>query len=280
MTYKHELVNYQSEYFNLYTSNTISSKSKQQHFPFVSAHWHRSIEIVYVNQGTIEIITNGTKILLEKERYYLINSNHIHSVTFTNEADSEMFILQVPLKTFQFITNDSAVPVFSNDFNHLKYPSIISILKNIFETDAQKNTYSRAKIYSLFFDLIYQLLEHFLSSTEINLNHIDSQERIGLIIKFIEDNATDYLSATEVAEQFEISHEYLSRILKKSTNKNFRDLLKAIRLKIAFNSLMNSSSTITEIALDSGFPNVNSFITAFKEKYSETPAAYRISHKI
>ena len=69
MTYKHELVNYQSEFFNLHTSNTISQKSKQQHFQFISAHWHRSIEVIYVNQGTIEIVTNGSKILLEKESY-------------------------------------------------------------------------------------------------------------------------------------------------------------------------------------------------------------------
>ena len=55
---------------------------------------------------------------------------------------------------------------------------------------------------------------------------------------------------------------------------NFKNYLVNVRLSSAYRDLINTDYSITHIALENGFPNLKSFITAFKRTYGETPYKY------
>lgn len=274
MDFKYEMVDYHSQLFNLFTSNNISRETRTRPFRYVSPHWHRSIELIYVKSGRILVKEKGIETVLSDNQCYLINSKEIHAITFEN-TESKVCVLQISLKAFHFFYAKDQVPIFNTTNKLNNDPEQLKILDLIYATEKEKEAAYQVELYSLFFHLIHHLLTHYLTDVKQDFDKKDTTERVLSIIAFIEENAVYDLSASEVAQQFEISKEYLTRLLKKNTQLNFRDLLRTIRLKRAYDLLLNTDYSVTDIALECGFPNVNSFIKSFKDSYQKTPAAYR-----
>ena len=53
-----------------------------------------------------------------------------------------------------------------------------------------------------------------------------------------------------------------------------------IRMKHSVKDLLYTNETISQIAMNNGFPNTKSFTNLFKESYGMTPNAYRESHPV
>ncbi len=78
------------------------------------------------------------------------------------------------------------------------------------------------------------------------------------------------------AEQFNHSSNYLSDLLKKETGRNALDHIHFFVIEKAKTTLLNSESTVSEIAYDLGFEYPQSFGKLFKNKTGISPARYRI----
>lgn len=60
---------------------------------YVTPHWHDSIEMVYMLEGSITVNYENKKVTMNPEEFYIMNSRVIHSVLSTiNKA----LVLQVP----------------------------------------------------------------------------------------------------------------------------------------------------------------------------------------
>ena len=68
---------------------------------------------------------------------------------------------------------------------------------------------------------------------------------------------------------------YISRLFKQTCHLNISEYIQRVRLNHAYDDLVNSNLSITNIALENGFPNVKSFINTFKQYYELTPLQYR-----
>ena len=62
-------------------------------------HWHRSIEIFAVFQGTLEFYLNDQEYLLECGDFIIVNSNEVHSIHAPKE--NMTVVLQMPLNMFE-----------------------------------------------------------------------------------------------------------------------------------------------------------------------------------
>ena len=69
--------------------------------------------------------------------------------------------------------------------------------------------------------------------------------------------------------------ESFSRFFKTRTGKTFVDSVNDIRLGHAARMLINTTSTIAEIAYSCGFNNMSNFNRAFKHKKNTTPKDFR-----
>lgn len=68
---------------------------------------------------------------------------------------------------------------------------------------------------------------------------------------------------------------YLSRMFQKYAGINYKDYLNNIRMEYAFQELSNTDHTISETALNNGFPNSKAFSREFRKKYGKLPSEYR-----
>lgn len=83
------------------------------------------------------------------------------------------------------------------------------------------------------------------------------------------------VTLSKLANHFNLSTSYLSRILKKKTNKNFLELLQDIRMEMAKKMLLTTDDKIEIIALKVGYQNSYYFTKLFKAKFGCLPSELR-----
>lgn len=98
------------------------------------------------------------------------------------------------------------------------------------------------------------------------------------IAKYIEQHyGDDMLSLTMIAEQFQLTPQYLSALFKKQTGMNLTDYLTRVRIDEAKKLMKNKKLTFTQIANKVGYATDIGFIRVFKKYEGTTPGKYRES---
>jgi len=95
--------------------------------------------------------------------------------------------------------------------------------------------------------------------------------------KYIEKHFKENILISELADKFYINKYYLSHSFKELTGYSPKQYLLLNRLSYAKELLFNSALDISQISIQTGFYDSNSFIRAFKNEFGITPNAYRKS---
>lgn len=101
-------------------------------------------------------------------------------------------------------------------------------------------------------------------------------EFIEEVIQYIQNNYTDTnLSVAIVAQRFNITPHYLTRIFKEKMGDGLFDYITVLRLEKAKELLKSQEYSIKDIAEMVGYYNSNVFIRAFKKHVGVTPGMFR-----
>ena len=96
------------------------------------------------------------------------------------------------------------------------------------------------------------------------------------ILAFLDANYGDPdLSLTMVADTFRISVPYLSSLFKASAGVNFSNYVEDVRIEKAKGLLKNTSMSVGEIAVATGYSSTNSFSRAFRRVTGDSASEYR-----
>jgi AraC family transcriptional regulator len=98
---------------------------------------------------------------------------------------------------------------------------------------------------------------------------------IGKAIWFIESHFSSDISLDEIADTAGLSRYHLSRVFGLTTGHSISGYIRGRRLSGAALALINSSSTILEVALDAGYGSHEAFTRAFREQFGMTPDGLR-----
>ena len=117
-----------------------------------------------------------------------------------------------------------------------------------------------------------------LKYIEIIKNHMDATNTkvdIQAVISYIDEHYSDELGLETIADNFNTTSKYLSKLIKDKLGVNFVDYLAGIRISAAKKLLSETNKTITEIYEEVGFNNRNTFIRTFKKNTGLTPSEFR-----
>jgi len=129
----------------------------------------------------------------------------------------------------------------------------------------------------LFLDYCLRFYDRqFFSRTNLNTDTISKFERF-LTKYFNTEQAaeTGVPSVEYCAKELHLSPNYLSDLLKKETGKTTLEHIHLFLIDRAKNSLLNSSSSVSEIAYALGFDYPQRFSNLFKSKTGMSPTEYR-----
>lgn len=241
-------------------------------------HWHRSIEIFAVFEGTLAFFINEEEYPLGSGEFILLNSNEIHSIS-SPEANRTI-VLQIPMNVLRNVETGGGLILFTHSPKR-QDSKIMELIGSMYQELQERGSEYEWKVQSDFFMLVYLLLTKYRKREILpeEIRHYRKLNRLSTITGYIRENYTKELSLEMVADRFGYSPSYLSRMFRKYAQTNYKAYLQNVRIEYGFQELANTDHTIGEIALNNGFPNQKAFTREFKKKYGILPSEYRRGQK-
>lgn len=282
---------------NLFVNKSIADQSESITFSihprFVATdeHRHPFIEIIYVYSGKCNQTINNKKIVLEEGEICILDTNVLHSIEPVSEND----IIVNCIMSTEYIDNILISRLSGNDLLSSFFIRAIYQSKDfnnyiVFNSsNSDKIKLFMKDILCAYWDIIFCLDEVLNSymilifSELISIYSVDTNiqnystlnnTKISDIILFVQNN---YKTATVIstAKHFHFHPDYLSKTVKKLTGKNFTDIVHEARLKRDCIILRNSDMSVTQIANEVGYENINFFYKIFKRYFNCTPSKYK-----
>ncbi len=241
---------------------------------FRDKHWHRSVEIFAVFEGELSFYINEEKYPLRPGEFMLVNSNEIHSVD--SPEPNMTVVVQIPLKVFEKYYTGEQFIRFTHD-SKSQDERVMILISSIYRAYAEKKCGYDLKVQGMFYELLYLLVTRY-REMEVSREMVRKNRklnRLSVITSYVKEHYTEEISLDRLAEIFGYSPAYLSRMFQKYAGINYLTYLQSIRVEYAYQELANTERTISEIALDHGFPNSKALAKAFRKKYGMLPSEFR-----
>ena len=98
------------------------------------------------------------------------------------------------------------------------------------------------------------------------------------INQYIRENYKKSIGRTEIAAEFYLAPEYVSKLYKKETGKSLKDAISECRIEQAMLLLKRGDVRVSDVAEAVGFDNFTYFSTLFKKYTGMTPNQYKKGH--
>ena len=237
-------------------------------------HWHRSIEIFAVWEGQLEFSLQDKRFPLNGGEFVIVNSNEVHSIVAPEP--NRTVVLQIPQDTFaEYFTDDQFI-WFSHSDREADH-RVFTLLTEMYLIYNNGEEANKLQVLSLYYELLHMLVTKYrkFNVHEDILKNSKQLKKLSSITRYMKDHYAESLTLESMAERFNYSPSYLSRMFQKHAGINFKDYLLGIRLEHAVRELEETNGQIVEIALGNGFPNSKAFSNAFRDKYGVLPSEYR-----
>lgn len=273
-----ETVNYkQSTSIKLYDNN------EYEDYP---AHWHTAMEIIMPVENIYTVECGNQTITLREGDIILICPGCIH--TLYAPATGRRIIFQPDANSLRFMKDIEAlltiisplIVITPEDFPeiHERIHALLIEIKNEYLSSAA--SFSEVIIYSKLLEIITLIGRNYAHNAESQSGSmIGKQEEY--IEKFIEicdyigAHCSDDLNLEEIADMSGFSKFYFSRLFKQFTNVSFYKYVNQKRIAKAAELLTEPKNSVTDVALNSGFSSLSSFIRMFKIVKGCTPTEFR-----
>ena len=211
-----------------------------------SPHWHEHLELLY--------FVSGSLIDEKKEVKYhciIINPSFFADVSF------EHVFLQTLVRGDEYVTET---------------------LNSLIAEYATCGEGSDMMIKSIMYALVAYLLKNYkfeqLSDHAYGVK-MTKMLRLNSVLQYISKHYQERISTAELAEMCFISECYFCRFFKNATGFSVVDYINRMRADKAAVLLRNTAASITEVAGNVGFNDVNFFSRVFKKYMKKTPSEYR-----
>ena len=230
---------------------------------------HRDLVVLLNISGVSHISVNNTSHNLAEGDIFVINPNEIYTVF---KSDSMLTILRIDKPMLKLSDDDAQAYFVCNSTQYKNKDKFYAVRNSILNALKRKDSLSAVRAYALAYELYSELLENF---TKVAPAARKNNTRIIDILGYIENNYAENLLLNDIADQFSLSVPYLSKMFKESTGKTFADFYDELRVNHCMYDLMETPSTIIDIAYKHGFPNNHAFIRAFKKVTGMLPTEAR-----
>lgn len=225
------------------------------------SHAHTYYEMILYQPFDGEIVLNGIKYEIKLPTVILMTPYDIHSINVSENGKKGEFIkLQFDCELVQkLITLPEQAFVLQNPSEFLK--------NSIYEMFENQNMVNYCKM------LICALVEMITTKGTEVINGKNSKVHTVVVnaIKIINNRFEENIGLDFVANELGITPQYLSKIFKTETGRNFNDYLCKVRLDYGAELLKSGKYDVTEACFNCGYRNLSHFMRSFKKLYGVTP---------
>ena len=237
-------------------------------------HWHTSIEIFAVMEGSLDFFVNKEEYPLKAGEQIIINSNELHSIHAVEK--NKTVVLQIPLKQFEnYFTAQRYIRFRGQE--ELVDKKLTSLVRKLYHVYSERKIGYEFRTISIFYEIMYILVKDYrvTETREKDIRHSRRLDALSKITTYMRERYREELKLSDVAATFGYSDAYLSRMFQKYAKINYKTYLQDIRMAYAYRDLLNTDHTISQIALDNGFCSSRGFSGEFQKRYGVLPSEMR-----
>lgn len=264
----------------------VRTHTRFVHFP---SHRHNFIEVLYVCEGSLTNIIGGKEVVIEAGELLFLNQFTRHEILPAGKNDiainfmilPEFFDVAYTMAGSNNILADFLVHVLrqneeKGEYLHFRVAEVLQIqnlLENmIYSLVTGKGDQNRINQTTM--GLIFLYLLDSVQYAEMRVPNQYENMIAMTTLDYIEQN---YKTATltELCVKLHLPMHVLSKMIKKNTGFNFKELLQRKRMNKAIELMCETELPISDIIAAVGYENGSYFHRVFRKKYHVTPRAFR-----
>lgn len=255
----------------------------------VPAHWHYYIEILYITEGTGDIVLNGQSYRIKENDVVFAMPRDVHAITLLPNTPFNYIVLKFdpdmlfekPEKSFMLKNILPILDPIAPQFKILNNERHTTTLRHELEDTLvlfSDEPYAfellaKANILKLFYDYITFLSDNGIKVFEEKRQYKELSHILPAY-EFIHSHFKENISAKDVAEHCHLSYSYFSRVFKRLSGISFTKYLNFMRITEAEKLLLHSDASVTKVSYDVGFSDTSYFIKQFRAFKQMTPSEY------
>lgn len=280
-----EPMNMPDPYFPIKMNFCHSSEYGQILFPH---HWHPHMEFLYFEEGEAIIECNSVPIHVHAGDMIVLNSNDLHhGISLCNHL--VYYALIADLSSLQSLSQDAVetkfiTPMTQNRLLFQSYitedPALDHCMTELVHEFKTRHLGYELSIKSNMYRLLAMLVRQYVIEDSNWQNHhsrIKNLERFTPILQYIEQHYADEIPVEQLAQMAGLSRFHFSRLFHELTNRTVTEYINRVRINRAEYLLLNSSMTVAEIAMASGYNDISYFSRTFKKYRNSSPTEIRAS---
>ena len=245
-------------------------------------HTHNAIEI-YLSLSSLPNVLLGDNVMpLDKNSLIIIPSYCIHQLTQLPDCEYERYIITIGTDWLENFTSgnnrydyftDSSGPIVLS-LNDEQRKRIVNRIKD-FLACGDHDLFAEM---SIFFDVLNMVdnlsNEAVHENVKLNERHMTStQKTVNQIIGYINSHLVENIRLTDIAQNFYLTPNHISRIFKKHTNTQISNYITLQRMTKA-KQLFREGFTVSEVQVLTGYSSYEHFFRTFKKNVGVTPKEY------
>ena len=249
-------------------------------------HTHDYVEMVYMCTGETHHTVNGKDLVLKEGELLMLGQHARQSIAPAGMGDVAVNIIvrpaffsgtlsflgeeETPLRRFvvSCLTGEQEAGYLL--FHVSDVLPIQNLIENLLFTLTEQIPNKRGILQSTMGLLFAQLLNH------TDALQVESREQTAVlsVLRYIEEHYADG-SLLEIAGELHYELPSVSRLILRSTGKNYTELLQEKRMSQAAWLLRNTDKKVDEISFSVGYENVSYFHRLFSARFGMSPKKYR-----
>lgn len=245
-------------------------------------HLHNDFEILQVIEGNLKVKTLREEFTIGPGEIALFHPNELHFLQSQEESCILLTIQVAPLFCAPYYPELSGIRFATGNISScVPFPVLLEMIRlcmNLGYAYYSGQTGFELKcvsdLYRLFWRLVVSVPKT-ETDTEITAQQTKNEQRLGNIVTYIHQHYMEKITLAEIAQRENLSMTYLSHLFKKEMQMSFQEYVSSLRLEHAALLLRNTSMSLTEICIESGFSECKYLNRHFQKAFHMTPGEYR-----
>lgn len=268
----------------------ISSRAEIDKYDgrFVPWHWHKPIELFYIESGVLEYYTPKNRLSFSAGMGGFVNSNVLHMTkpisSYKDKTIQLLHIFDPELisgchgskveKTYVMpIIAAPQIEIVAFSPDNCKHADILNLLCSIFKLSDKDLGYEIKvrEILSQIWLMLFDLLSERLYKRSL---YDKNDERLKMMMIYIHEHYTEKITISDLASTAYLSERECFRIFRNYLHTTPTEYIRSYRLKEACRLLAHSHDSVAEIGFSCGLGNSSYFGKIFKDYINCTPVEY------
>ena len=256
--------------------------------PVVPWHWHRPVELFYMESGCLEYSTPNGKWVFPAGSGGFVNSNVLHTSRIKSSDDSTIQLLhlfdpvflsgehgnRMEVKYIRPLSSAPAVEIIALHPNDPGQADLLKAIRQAFEVSDSDWGYEfelRRRLTDIWLKL-FDLARPSMESTE---KPCGTDDKVKVMMTYIYEHFHEPISVEQLAESAHVSKRVCFRLFQENLHMTPVEYMRSFRLHKACQMLTGCKEPITQIAYSCGLGSSSYFGKVFREHFGCSPAEYR-----